>query len=177
MCRQEYAKAIDSAVFPGSQGGPLMHVIAAKAVCLSEAAKPEFKSYQQQVVLNAKALATGLSQRGLSLVSGGTDNHLLLVDLRPSHPELTGKAAQNSLEKAHLTLNRNTVPGETRSPFQASGLRIGSPAVTTRGMKEKQMTDIATIIADVLDAHEDDPTIEGAKQKTLAICAEFPLYC
>ena len=176
MCRQEYAKAIDSAVFPGSQGGPLMHVIAAKAVCLGEAAKPEFKSYQQQVVLNAKALATGLSQRGLSLVSGGTDNHLLLVDLRPSHPDLTGKVAQNALEKANLTLNRNTVPGETRSPFQASGLRIGSPAVTSRGMMEEQMAEIADLIADVLDDPENDAVLQAAKQKTLAICKEFPLY-
>ena len=176
MCREQFAKAIDSAVFPGSQGGPLMHVIAAKAVCFGEAAKPEFKVYQQQVIDNAKALAAGLSERGLSLVSGGTDNHLLLVDLRPSHPELTGKAAQNALEKAHLTLNRNTVPGETRSPFQASGLRIGSPAVTSRGMQEQQMSEIAHVIANVLDAPEDITVIEAAKQKTLAICSEFPLY-
>ena len=176
MCREEYAKAIDSAVFPGSQGGPLMHVIAAKAVCFGEAAKPEFKSYQEQVVLNAKALATGLSKRELSLVSGGTDNHLILVDLRPSHPDLTGKVAQNALEKANITLNRNTVPGETRSPFQASGLRIGSPAVTSRGMREEQMTEIAEIIANVLDDPENETVLKGAKEKTLAICKEFPLY-
>tara|TARA_B100000959_G_scaffold281327_3_gene345150 strand:+ start:248 stop:1498 length:1251 start_codon:yes stop_codon:yes gene_type:complete len=175
MCREEYAKAIDSAVFPGSQGGPLMHVIAAKAVCFAEAAKPEFKAYQQQVIDNAKALAAGLSERGLHLVSGGTDNHLLLVDLRPSHPDLTGKAAQNALEKAHLTLNRNTVPGETRSPFQASGLRIGSPAVTSRGMKEEQMNEIADIIADVLDDPENDAVLETARQKALAICDKFLL--
>jgi glycine hydroxymethyltransferase len=174
-CREEYAKAIDSAVFPGSQGGPLMHVIAAKAVCFGEAAKPEFKDYQQQVIDNAKALAAGLAERGLHLVSGGTDNHLMLVDLRPSHPDLTGKAAQNALEKAHLTLNRNTVPGETRSPFQASGLRIGSPAVTSRGMKEKEMGEIAGVIADVLDAPEDDEALDNARQKTLAICSGFPL--
>ncbi|MFP6901473.1 MAG: serine hydroxymethyltransferase, partial [Opitutales bacterium] len=176
MCREEYAKAIDSAVFPGSQGGPLMHVIAAKAVCFGEAAKPEFKTYQQQVIKNAKALAAGLSQRGLHLVSGGTDNHLLLVDLRPSHPDLTGKVAQNILEKANLTLNRNTVPGETRSPFQASGLRIGSPAVTSRGMQEEEMAEIAEVIADVLDDPENDAVLQAAKQKTLAICAKFPLY-
>ena len=175
MCREEYAKAIDSAVFPGSQGGPLMHVIAAKAICFGEAGKPEFKAYQQQVIDNAKTLAAGLSERGLHLVSGGTDNHLLLVDLRPSHPDLTGKAAQNALEKAHVTLNRNTVPGETRSPFQASGLRIGSPAVTTRGMQEEEMTEIAGIIADVLDNPEHDTVLETAKQNTLAICAKFPL--
>jgi glycine hydroxymethyltransferase len=175
MCREEYAKAIDSAVFPGSQGGPLMHVIAAKAICFAEAAKPEFKAYQQQVIDNAKALAAGLSERGLHLVSGGTDNHLLLVDLRPSHPDLTGKAAQNALEKAHLTLNRNTVPGETRSPFQASGLRIGSPAVTSRGMKEEQMNEIADIIADVLDDPENDAVLETARQKALAICDKFLL--
>lgn len=176
MCREEYAKAIDSAVFPGSQGGPLMHVIAAKAVCFGEAAKPEFKNYQQQVIDNAHSLAEGLSQAGLSLVSGGTDNHLLLVDLRPSHPDLTGKVAQNALEKANVTLNRNTVPGETRSPFQASGLRIGSPAVTSRGMKEEQMSQIAGIISDVLNAPEDESTLQAAKQKTLAICGQFPLY-
>ncbi|MBG30734.1 MAG: serine hydroxymethyltransferase [Opitutae bacterium] len=176
MCREEYAKAIDSAVFPGSQGGPLMHVIAAKAVCFGEAAKPEFKSYQEQVVLNAKALATGLSKRELSLVSGGTDNHLILLDLRPSHPDLTGKVAQNALEKANITLNRNTVPGESRSPFQASGLRIGSPAVTSRGMREEQMAEIAEIIANVLDDPENETVLEAAKEKTLAICKEFPLY-
>ncbi|MGE4551029.1 MAG: serine hydroxymethyltransferase [Opitutales bacterium] len=176
MCREEYAKVIDSAVFPGSQGGPLMHVIAAKAVCFREAAKPEFKNYQQQVIDNANLLAEELSQAGLSLVSGGTDNHLLLVDLRPSHPDLTGKVAQNTLEKANVTLNRNTVPGETRSPFQASGLRIGSPAVTSRGMKEEQMSQIAAIISDVLNSPEDEDTLETAKQKTLAICEQFPLY-
>lgn len=176
MCREEYAKVIDSAVFPGSQGGPLMHVIAAKAVCFGEAAKPQFKTYQQQVIKNAKALADGLSDRGLYLVSGGTDNHLLLVDLRPSHPDLTGKVAQNALEKANVTLNRNTVPGETRSPFQASGLRIGSPAITSRGMQEEEMAVIADVIADVLDDPENDAVLQAAKQKTLAICARFPLY-
>ncbi len=175
LCREEYAKAIDSAVFPGSQGGPLMHVIAAKAVCLGQAAKPEFKEYQTQVVANAAALAEELSARGYHLVSGGTDNHLLLVDLRPSHPDLTGKQAQLALERAHVTLNRNTVPGETRSPFQASGLRIGSPALTSRGMKEAEMKEIAAIIDTVLGDPDNETILAGAREKALALCARFGL--
>jgi glycine hydroxymethyltransferase len=150
LCKQEHAKAIDSAVFPGNQGGPLMHVIAAKATCFQEAGKPEFVNYQKQVKANACALATSLAEYGFHVVSGGTDNHLLLLDLRPSHPEMTGKEAQLALEGANLTLNRNTVPGETRSPFQTSGLRIGTPAVTTRGMKEGEMKVISEIIDQVL---------------------------
>ena len=175
MCREEYAKAIDSAVFPGNQGGPLMHVIAAKAVCFGEASKPNFKEYQAQVIANASALAASLSEFGFHLVSGGSDNHLMLVDLRPSHPELTGKQAQIALEGANVTLNRNTVPGETRSPFQTSGLRIGTPAVTTRGMREKEMHEIGSIINQVIANPEDEGSVNEAKEKALALCANFGL--
>ena len=175
MCREEYAKAIDSAVFPGNQGGPLMHVIAAKAVCFGEAVKPNFKEYQAQVITNASALAASLSEFGFHLVSGGSDNHLMLVDLRPSHPELTGKQAQIALEGANVTLNRNTVPDETRSPFQTSGLRIGTPAVTTRGMREKEMHEIGSIINQVIANPEDEGSVNEAKEKALALCANFGL--
>ena len=175
LCRAEFAKAIDSAVFPGSQGGPLMHVIAAKAVCFREAAKPSFKEYQESVIANADALAKELASRGYYLVSGGTDNHLMLLDLRPSHPELTGKQAQQALEKANVTLNRNTVPGETRSPFQTSGLRIGSPAVTSRGMGTKEMKEIGEIIDLVLGDFENETVLAGAREKALALCESFEL--
>ncbi len=175
LCKEEHAKAIDSAVFPGNQGGPLMHVIAAKAVCFAEAAKPDFLTYQQQVVANSKALAAALTGHGFHLVSGGSDNHLMLVDLRPSHPEVTGKQAQLALEGANVTLNRNTVPGETRSPFQTSGIRIGTPAVTSRGMKEGEMEQIGEIIAQVVNAGEDATVISQAKEKSLALCSKFPL--
>jgi len=175
LCKEKYAKAIDSAVFPGNQGGPLMHVIAAKATCFQEAAKPEFVEYQKQVQTNANALAQALSSRGFNVVSGGTDNHLMLIDLRPSHPEMTGKEAQLALEGANLTLNRNTVPGETRSPFQTSGLRIGSPAVTSRGMKEEEMRVITEIIDAILKEPQNEENIKTQKQKSLDLCAEFPL--
>ena len=175
LCREEFAKAIDSAVFPGSQGGPLMHVIAAKAVCFGEAAKPSFKEYQESVIANADALATELASRGYHLVSGGTDNHLMLLDLRPSHPDLTGKQAQQALEKANVTLNRNTVPGETRSPFQTSGLRIGSPAVTSRGMGTKEMKEIGKIIDHVLGDFENETVLVEAREKALALCRSFEL--
>ena len=175
LCREEYGKAIDSAVFPGNQGGPLMHVIAAKAVCFQEAGKADFKEYQSQVIKNADALAGALSQFGFHLVSGGTDNHLMLLDLRPSHPEMTGKVAQLALEEANVTLNRNTVPGETRSPFQTSGLRIGTPAVTSRGMSEDNMQEIAVIINQILENPEDETSISEAREKALALCAQFPL--
>jgi glycine hydroxymethyltransferase len=175
MCREEYAKAIDSAVFPGNQGGPLMHVIAAKAICFGEALKPSFKEYQAQVISNSAALATSLSEAGFHLVSGGSDNHLMLVDLRPSHPELTGKQAQLALEGANVTLNRNTVPGETRSPFQTSGLRIGTPAVTSRGMTESAMREIGAIISQVISTPDDESSIQDAKEKALALCDKFSL--
>jgi len=175
LCREEYAKAIDSAVFPGNQGGPLMHVIAAKATCFQEAGKPEFVSYQKQVKANAHAMADALTELGFHVVSGGTDNHLLLLDLRPSHPEMTGKEAQLALEGANLTLNRNTVPGETRSPFQTSGLRIGTPAVTTRGMKEPEMRLIAGIIHEVLKNPDDETILKVQREKSLALCSKFAL--
>jgi len=175
LCKEEHAKAIDSAVFPGNQGGPLMHVIAAKATCFQEAAKPAFIDYQKHVKANASALAEALSSRGFHIVSGGTDNHLLLLDLRPSHPDMTGKEAQLALEGANLTLNRNTVPGETRSPFQTSGLRIGSPAVTSRGMLEPEMLVIAEIIDDILKDPNDSENLAKQKQKSLDLCSRFPL--
>ena len=175
LCKEEHGKAIDSAVFPGNQGGPLMHVIAAKAVCFAEAIKPSFKDYQQQVINNSSALASALSEKSFHLVSGGSDNHLMLLDLRPSHPDLTGKKGQIALDGANITLNRNTVPGETRSPFQTSGLRIGTPAVTSRGMKENEMSAIADIIALVLANTEDSNVIAEAQKKALALSDRFPL--
>jgi len=175
LCKEEHGKAIDSAVFPGNQGGPLMHVIAAKAVCFAEAIKPSFKDYQQQVINNSSALASSLSEKGFHLVSGGSDNHLMLLDLRPSHPDLTGKKGQIALDGANITLNRNTVPGETRSPFQTSGLRIGTPAVTSRGMKENEMSAIADIISQVLANTDDSNVIAEARKKALALSDRFPL--
>ena len=175
MCKEKHGKAIDSAVFPGNQGGPLMHVIAAKATCFREAAKASFKEYQQQVINNSSALASELNEKGFHLVSGGSDNHLMLVDLRPSHAELTGKQGQIALERANVTLNRNTVPGETRSPFQTSGLRIGTPAVTSRGMKENEMSEIASIIYQVLSNPEDSDSVQDAQKKALALCEGFTL--
>ncbi len=175
MCKEKHGKAIDSAVFPGNQGGPLMHVIAAKATCFREAAKVSFKEYQQQVINNSSALASELNEKGFHLVSGGSDNHLMLVDLRPSHAELTGKQGQIALERANVTLNRNTVPGETRSPFQTSGLRIGTPAVTSRGMKENEMSEIASIIYQVLSNPEDSDSVQDAQKKALALCEGFTL--
>lgn len=175
MCREEYAKAIDSAIFPGTQGGPLMHVIAGKAVCFGEALKDSFREYQKQIVKNSKALAEGLMKRGIGLVSGGTDNHLLLVDLRIKHPDLTGKDAQNALDKANITTNKNTIPGETRSPFKASGIRLGTPAVTSRGMVEADMDKIAEAIVTVLNAPEDEAEIAKAKAIAEELCKKYPL--
>tara|TARA_B100001248_G_scaffold241598_1_gene208365 strand:- start:39173 stop:40441 length:1269 start_codon:yes stop_codon:yes gene_type:complete len=175
MCKEEHAKAIDSAIFPGTQGGPLMHIIAAKAICFAEALKPSFKEYQKQVIANAKALAAALVEQGLTLSSGGTDNHLMLIDLRPSHPDLTGKQAQIALEKANITTNRNTVPYETRSPFQTSGVRLGTPAVTSRGMQEGEMKTLAGIIVSVLNNPEDEATLAQAKEAAVALSKANPL--
>jgi len=175
LCRKEHAKAIDSAVFPGAQGGPLMHVIAAKAVCFLEAAKPEFKIYQQQIISNAKALANALADRGYRIVSGVTDNHLLLVDLRNKDADLTGKMAQAALDRAHITCNKNTIPFETRSPFQASGIRLGTPAVTSRGMREAEMVTIADAIDRILTDPESDEAVNEVKTTVLALCRQFPL--
>ncbi|MCM2276241.1 MAG: serine hydroxymethyltransferase [Candidatus Didemnitutus sp.] len=178
LCKAAHAKAIDSAVFPGTQGGPLMHVIAAKAVCFGEALKPEFKTYSQQVVKNAAALADAMVARGYKIVSGGTDNHLMLVDLRAKLPNLTGKVAQETLDKANITCNKNTVPFETRSPFQASGIRLGSPAMTTRGFKEAEMQEIATLIDTVLTAigtEGEAAALADVKAKVVALTSRFPL--
>jgi glycine hydroxymethyltransferase len=174
MCREAFAKTLNSSVFPGNQGGPLMHVIAAKAVALKEALTPEFKLYQQQIVRNAKALAAALIERGFKLISGGTDNHLMLVDLRQS--ELTGKVAQETLDKARITVNRNTVPFETRSPFVTSGIRIGTPAVTTRGMKEKEMAAIAELIRRALSHVENDGVLKSVADDVRELCKKFPVY-
>jgi glycine hydroxymethyltransferase len=176
LCTAEHAKAVDKAVFPGLQGGPLMHVIAAKAVSFKEALQPDFGNYQRQIVRNAQALAERLGEHGFSLVSGGTDNHLLLVDLRGSHEELTGKEAEHALERAGITVNKNTVPGETRSPFVTSGLRIGTPAVTTRGLLEKDMHQVADWIAGVLEDAFDEEVVERTRAEVETLCATFPLY-
>ena len=175
LCREAHAKAVDSALFPGSQGGPLMHVIAAKAVCLAEAFKPEFKDYQAQIVANAKAMAEALLEKGYFLTSGGTDNHLMLVDLRPTHPELTGKDAQLALDKTNITINKNTVPGETRSPFKASGIRLGTPAVTSRGMREQEMVEIVRAIDLVLSDPQNEQRLAEAREIALGLCRDFPL--
>ncbi len=176
LCGEEHAKAVDKAVFPFMQGGPLMHVIAAKAVAFLEALKPGFSDYSGRVVANARALGEGLAERGLHLVSGGTDNHLLLVDLRPKHPELTGKEAEAALEAAAITVNKNTVPGETRSPFVTSGLRIGTPAVTTRGLGEDEMRTLAGWIADILERPDDEAGIRRVRGEVKELCDRFPLY-
>ncbi len=178
MCKAAHAKAIDSAVFPGGQGGPLMHVIAAKAVCFAQCATPEFRAYARQVVDNSRALAAAFTARGYKLVSGGSDNHLFLIDLRHNLPELTAKKAQETLDLAHITCNKNTVPFETRSPFQASGIRLGTPAMTTRGLKEAEMAEIAGLIDGVLSAigkPDEAAVIAATKQKVVALTSRFPL--
>lgn len=174
LAKEKFGKAINSQVFPGMQGGPLMHVIAGKAVALKEALSDDFKKYQRQIVANAKALADGLNARGFRIVSGGTDNHLVLIDVNSKG--LTGKDCQAALDKANITTNKNTIPFETLSPFVTSGIRIGSPAVTTRGMKENEMKLIADFIADVFDNISDDNKINGIKSKVKELCAAFPLY-
>ncbi|MBL9193292.1 MAG: serine hydroxymethyltransferase [Opitutaceae bacterium] len=178
LCRAAHSKAIDSAMFPGGQGGPLMHVIAAKAVCFGECLKPGFKAYAEQVVKNSRALAAAMMSRGYKVVSGGTDNHLFLVDLRANLPELTAKKAQETLDLAHITLNKNTVPFETRSPFQASGIRIGTPAITTRGMVERDMDAVAAAIDLVLkgiNTPGETAAIEAARIQVAALSGRYPL--
>ncbi|HEX9880810.1 MAG TPA: serine hydroxymethyltransferase [Candidatus Binatia bacterium] len=174
LCREEWAKDINSKVFPGLQGGPLMHVIAAKAVALKEALGPEFKRYQEQIVKNARVLAAALTAKGFRLVSGGTDNHLMLLDLRKS--ELTGRVAQETLDKARITVNKNTVPFETRSPFVTSGVRIGTPAVTTRGMKEKEMEAIAEFIHRALNHVGNEEVLHTIADEVREFCKKFPIY-
>jgi glycine hydroxymethyltransferase len=174
LCKAQHAKVVDKAVFPGTQGGPLEHVIAAKAVALKEALDPSFKKYSAQVVANAKALAAALIARGLHVVSGGTDNHLMLVDLR--NRGLTGKVAEQALDAAGITVNKNTVPRETQSPFVTSGIRIGTPAVTTRGMREGEMRKIAELIDRILQSPEDRSIAEAVRAEVRELTAAFPLY-
>ena len=172
LCREEYAKAIDKAIFPGTQGGPLEHIIAAKAVCFGEALKPEFKAYQHQIILNAKALEQSFRAEGIRMVSGGTDNHLLLLDFTGT--EMTGKHLETLLEDANITVNKNTVPNETRSPFVTSGVRVGTPAVTTRGLKEADMAKVAGWIARVV--REGETAVPQVKAEVEAFMKGFPLY-
>jgi len=174
LCREEFAKSLNSNIFPGIQGGPLMHVIAAKAVALKEALQPEFKQYAQQVVNNARALAAELVQQGFKLVSGGTDNHLMLVDFTGS--ELTGKVAEATLEHAGITVNKNAVPFDTRSPFVTSGIRIGTPATTTRGLKEEQMRQVGGWIARALQNVDNAQVLGEIRNEVRALCKRFPLY-
>ena len=174
LCKEEYAKAIDKAVFPGIQGGPLMHVIAAKAVALGEALQPEFKVYAEQVIKNAKVLATELMVKGLTIVSGGTDTHVMLVDVR--NTGLTGKEVEHLLDEIGITANKNTIPFDPASPFVTSGVRLGTPALTTRGLKEDDMKEIADIIATVLQNPEDTAKHQDAAKRVAALCEKYPLY-
>ncbi len=173
LCKERFAKGVDSQVFPGVQGGPLMHVVAAKAVCFHEALQPGFKDYQRQVVLNAKALAARMSKNGYRLVSGGTDNHLLLVDVRPMG--LTGKDAQETLDQASITVNKNAIPFDTVSVFKAGGFRVGTPAVTTRGMREEEMMEIADLIHAALLARGSEPALQKVRQSVVALTNQYPL--
>ena len=175
LCKEKWAKAIDASVFPGNQGGPLMHVIAGKAVCFGEALRPEFKDYQRQILANARVLASELQRLGLSIVGGGTENHLMLVDLRPTFSELSGREAARILEQAGITANPNTVPRETRNPFQASGLRLGTPAVTTRGMGTSEMKSIALWIWELLFSPNDIPLQGRIRLEVQEFCQKFPL--
>ena len=174
LCKEEYAKAIDKAVFPGIQGGPLMHVIAAKAVALGEALQPEFKVYAEQVIKNAKVLAAELIAKGLTIVSGGTDTHVMLVDVR--NTGLTGKEVEHLLDEIGITANKNTIPFDPASPFVTSGVRLGTPALTTRGLKEDDMKEIADIIATVLQNPEDTAKHQDAAKRVAALCEKYPLY-
>ncbi len=174
LCKEKYAKAIDKAVFPGMQGGPLMHVIAAKAVALKEALQPAFKAYAEQIVKNCHALSDELVKVGFNLVSGGSDNHLILIDVR--NKGLTGKVAEKVLDSVRITVNKNTVPNETESPFVTSGVRLGTAALTTRGMKEEQMRIIARVMGDALSNPEDEAVIASCNERIAELCKAFPLY-
>ena len=174
LFREAYAKSLNSSVFPGNQGGPLMHVIAAKAVALQEASTPAFRDYQRQILANAKALAEGLVRRGFRLLTGGTDNHLMMMDLRGT--ELTGKLAEETLDRARITVNKNTVPNDPRSPFVTSGVRIGTPAVTSRGMKEAEMDTVADLIRRALDRIGDAAALAAIGNEVRDLCARFPIY-
>jgi len=174
LCDEEFGRDIDRAIFPGIQGGPLMHIIAAKAACLGEALAPSFKVYQRQIVANARALAEALVDHGFRLVSGGTDTHLMLLDLNPKN--ITGKKAEALLDTVGITVNKNTIPFETRSPFVTSGIRIGTPAVTTRGMKEEEMGQIAELIAETIEHRDDDAKLRSIEAKVKNLCSAFPLH-
>ncbi len=174
MCKEEYAKAIDKSIFPGIQGGPLMHVIAAKAVAFGEALQPEFKEYAKQIIVNAQTLADALQQEGFTIVSGGTDTHVLLVDLRTVG--LTGKVAEHVLDEVGITCNKNTIPFDPESPFVTSGIRLGTPALTTRGLHAEDMKEIANIISLVLKQPEDTAVLTEAKQRVAALCEKYPMY-
>ena len=176
LTKAAHAAAIDKGMFPGLQGGPLEHVIAGKAVAFREAMHPSFKEYAAQIVKNASALAEALSQHGFRLVSGGTDIHLMVVDLRPFDADLTGKEAQSVLDEGGITLNKNNVPDDPRSPFVTSGVRIGTPSVTTQGMTEPQMADIAGLITRILRHRTDPSAVAAARAEVAALCARFPAY-
>lgn len=176
MCKEEFAADLNKRVFPGVQGGPLVHIIAAKAVAFGEALKPEFKTYQQQVIDNAKALAATLKDAGLRIVSGGTDNHLLLVDVYMDGKGITGKAAEKALDEVHITVNKNTIPFDTQKPFVASGIRVGTPALTTRGMKEDDMRAIGGMIASIIHEPESEDVKVRVKREVAELTAKFPMY-
>jgi glycine hydroxymethyltransferase len=176
LCRSDLAPIIDKAVFPGLQGGPLEHVIAAKAVAFWEASQPEFKDYAAQIVRNARALAEALAAEGFRMVSGGTDNHLMLVDLRTFDAELTGKAAQEALDRAGITCNKNQIPGDPRSPFVTSGLRLGTPAMTTTGMREAEMEQVAAFIGRVLRRPDDTGLLMAVREDVATLCSKFTPY-
>jgi len=174
LCREKYARDLDRAVFPGVQGGPLMHIIAAKAVCFKEAMAPAFAAYQRQIAANAQRLAASIGSHGFRLVSGGTDNHLMLVDVFSKG--ITGKAAEAALGKAGITVNKNAIPFDQNPPMVASGIRVGTPAVTTRGMREAEMDQIGALIARVLASPEDERTLGMVKSEVERLCRKFPLY-
>lgn len=175
MCKEQYAKKINSAIFPGTQGGPLMHIIAGKALCFKEANTSEFRDYQNQVIENSRTLANRMIQNQFKVVSGGTDNHLFMIDLRENFNDMNGKQAQNLLDSVNVTLNKNTVPSETRNPFQTSGIRIGTPAVTSRGMKQKEMEQIGDIITYALNNSKDTDLLETLRKSVINLCERFPL--
>ena len=176
LCKEEFAKDLDRAVFPGVQGGPLVHIIAAKAVAFGEALRPEFKDYQQQILKNAKALGETLAAEGLRIVSGGTDNHLLLVDVYMDGKGITGKEAEKALDEVHITVNKNTIPFDTQKPFIASGIRLGTPALTTRGMKEEDMREIGRMIASVVHEPESEDVKARVRREVLELTERFPMY-
>lgn len=176
LCREEFAKAVDKAVFPGVQGGPLVHIIAAKAVAFGEALRTDFKAYQQQILDNAQALASELKEQGLRIVSNGTDNHLILIDVFDGGKGITGKVAEKALDEVHITVNKNTIPFDTNSPFVASGVRVGTPALTTRGMKEDEMRTIGRLIAEVVREPESEEVKSRVKAEVLDLTDNFPLY-